>query len=259
MNIPGLIAFGLSLGGFFVSHHFFRSQPRRIQLAGFLILGTLSIPALLFAAYYLHILPEKAWFYTLRSWPGSEMLAIFAGAAAGSFATFLPRFLLIVPLGLSMVVVAVPYLKMVMSPLDRTQQAERWKGNACMQSTPSTCGPASAASILRFMGHTASEGEIANAAHTTSRGTEAWYLARYFRARGLSPRFDFRETFSPSVTLPAIVGVRMSGFGHFIAVLKVEEGMVTLVDPLSGQQELKVKEFMKTHSFTGFHLSVAER
>ncbi|GAA5127467.1 hypothetical protein GCM10023212_32390 [Luteolibacter yonseiensis] len=75
MNFLGPIAIGLGIGGFAISHHHFRSQPQRTKFAGFLILGILSIPALLFAAYYLHILPEKAWFYTLRSWKGSELLA----------------------------------------------------------------------------------------------------------------------------------------------------------------------------------------
>jgi len=71
--------------------------------------------------------------------------------------------------------------------------------------------------------------------------------------------FDFRETFIPSVALPAIVGVRVAGFGHFIAVLKIEDGMITFVDPLSGQQKVTLPEFMKAHEFTGFHLSVSKR
>ncbi|GAA5127463.1 hypothetical protein GCM10023212_32380 [Luteolibacter yonseiensis] len=147
---------------------------------------------------------------------------------------------------------------MIMSPLDRSGLKATWEDGACLQSTESTCGPASAASIMRFLGYRASEREVAAAAFTTSSGTEAWYLARYFRARGLSPRFDFRETFDLSAGLPAIVGVRMAGFGHFIAVLEVREGMVTFVDPLSGKRTLTEEEFRDTHEFTGFHLSVTK-
>jgi predicted double-glycine peptidase len=258
MNFLGVAAVILSVGGFAASYHYFKGKSPGVRLIAFLLLGILAIPAILFAGYYLHVLPENAWFYELRSWPGSELLAIFLGVAAGAFATLLPRFLLVVPLCLTIVTVSVPYLKMLMSPLKTTELRERWEGDACLQSTESTCGPASAASILRFLNHDASEREIAEAAFSTSRGTEAWYLARYFRTRGLSTRFDFRGTFTPSVALPAIVGVRVANFGHFIAVLKIEDGMVTFVDPLSGQRKVTQAEFMKHHFFTGFHLSVAK-
>lgn len=259
MNLLGPVALVLGVAGFAASYHSFKSKSRTVRVAGCLFLGVLSIPAVLFAIYYLHVVPEKAWFYALRSWPGSEFLAIFVGGAGGAIATMLPRFLLIVPLGVTIATITVPYLKMVMSPLDATGLRERWEGDACLQSTESTCGPASAASILRFLGDEASEREIAEAAFSTSRGTEAWYLARYFRARGFSPEFDFRQTFEPSVTLPAIVGVRLGGFGHFIAVLAMEDGLVTFVDPLSGQRKLTQDKFANAYSFTGFHLSVPKR
>lgn len=259
MNYLGVLALVLGVGCFAVSHHCFKSRSAGVRAGAFLLFGILSIPSILFACYYLHILPEKAWFYNLRSWSGSELLAIFLGAAGGVFATLLPRFLLIIPLGITIVTISVPYLKMVMSPLNESELRDRWEGEACLQSTESTCGPASTASILRFLGEDASEREISKAAFSTSRGTEAWYLARYLRKRGLSPGFDFRETFTPSVPLPAIVGVRVASFGHFIAVLGIEDGMVTFVDPLSGKRKVKQGEFMKAHVFTGFHLSVAKR
>lgn len=186
MNYLGLLALVLGVGGFSATHHYLKPKSLGIRVGVFLLFSILTIPAILFASYYLHILPERAWFYTLRSWAGSELLAIFLGAAGGAFATLPPRFLLIIPLVLTIVTITVPYLKMVMSPLNATELRERWEGNACLQSTESTCGPASAASILRFLGEDASEREIAKAAFSTSRGTEAWYMARYFRVRGLS-------------------------------------------------------------------------
>lgn len=218
-----------------------------------------AVPAVLFAIYYLHVLPEKEWFYTLRSWPGSETLAFFAGAAGGAFATLVPRWLLAVPLFCATVVAAVPYLKMMMSPLDTRELKEHWENGACLQSTPSTCGPSSVASILKFHGEEATERDLARTAHTTARGTEAWYLAREMRSRGYTPRFDFRNGFSPEAGLPAMVGVRIGGYGHFIAVLEMKRGQVTVVDPLSGKQEIGLEDFKKTHIFTGFHMVIPRK
>ncbi len=259
MNFLGIIAIILAIAGFAWSHRCFRAKPLKTRFFACSLFGILAIPSILFAVYYLHILPEKAWFYHLRSWPGSELLAVFLGAAGGCLATLLPRFLLMIPLGLTVVTTSIPYVKMAMTPLKAAELKESWDGDACLQSTASTCGPASSASILRFLGHAASEREIATAAFSTASGTEAWYLARYFRARGLSAKFDFQQTFTPSVPLPAIVGVRIRGFGHFIAVLKISDGRVTFIDPLSGKQELKIEEFLKAYTFTGFHLSITKK
>lgn len=259
MTFLPLIAIVSSLGGFAGSYRHFKSKSRSSRVVGLSILGLLAAPTILFAVYYFHILPEKAWLYTLRSWPGSELLALFLGGAGGALATLLPRFLLIVPLGLTLATASLPYLKMTMSPLDARELREKWENDVCLQSTSSTCGPASAASILRFLNYPSSEREIATAAHTSSSGTEAWYLARYLRSRGLSAKFDFRDTFAPSIPLPAIVGVKIGAFGHFIAVLKISDGIVTLVDPLSGKRDVKLSDFMKEYSFTGFHLLIAKK
>ncbi len=258
MNFLGLVAIISGIVGFAGSHRYFNTKPFSIRIFACLVFGAFSIPSILFAIYYLHILPERAWFYTLRSWSGSELFAVFLGAAGGVLASLLPRFLLVIPLGLTVMTAAVPYLKMIMNPLKVDDLKERWEGDACLQSTESTCGPASSASILRFLGEDASEREIATSAYSTASGTEAWYLARYFCSRGLTSKFDFRSTFAPSISLPSIVGVSLGGFGHFIAVLKISDGLVTVVDPLSGKREMKIEEFLTAYTFTGFHLSITK-
>ena len=258
MNLLGALSVISSVVGFAVAHRYFGFKPLSQRIVVFLVSGTLAIPSVLFAIYYFHILPERAWFYTLRSWPGTEFLAFFLGMAGGSIAAMLPRRLLVVPLFCTIATASVPYLKMVLNPLKVGELRDQWDGDACLQSTPSTCGPASIASMLRFAGHSASEREIAEAAHSSASGTEAWYLARYLQSRGFSPRFDFRSTFTPSVGLPALVGVRVGNFGHFIAVLEINGGDVTLVDPLSGKRKLKLADFMKEYAFTGFHMTVTK-
>jgi multisubunit Na+/H+ antiporter MnhF subunit len=259
MNLPAAIALVSAIAGFAAAYRFLKGKPLRIRILALVILGALAIPTVLFSVYYLHILPEMAWFYTLRSWGGSEFLAVFLGCAGAALATLLPRFLLALPLFLAIGTTFLPFLKRIMNPPKLGETKENWEGDACFQSTASTCGPASAASILRTLGLSASEHEIALASHTSASGTEAWYLARHLRSRGVFTRFDFRPTFDPSVALPAVVGVRLiGGSGHFIAVLSVKGDTVTFVDPLRGKKELPLDAFRKAYSFTGFHLSVTK-
>ena len=85
------------------------------------------------------------------------------------------------------------------------------------------CGPASVCTILKRLGGAPSEYAAARAAHSCTGGTEAWYLARYVRNQGFVPRFDFRETFSPLVGLPSLVGVRLGGAGHVIIAVLFRE------------------------------------
>ena len=258
MNLIGAIAVVTSVAVFGLTYRRLCQKSLRTRLVVFGTLGLMSIPALLSALYYLHVLPEMAWFYTMRSWSGSEFLVIFAGAAGGALAALLPRWALLLPLLGSIGLGVVPYLKPMMNPLDLGSSPEKWEGDACLQSTSSTCGPACTASILKSLALTASEHEIARAAFTSGSGTEAWYLARYVRSRGLGARFDFRQTFSTEVGFPAMVGVRVGSYGHFIAVLQVSGDQVTCVDPLSGKTILPISEFLRRYEFTGFHMAVSK-
>jgi hypothetical protein len=210
----------------------------------------------LFAVYYLHVLPEYEWFYTLRSWPGSEFLVVFLGCAGGIAASLIPRMLLSLPLFAVLVLAVVPHVKPLLVPLSDDELHDKWQGNACLQSTASTCGPASVATILRQFGVNTTERATARAAFSYEGGTEAWYLARYVRGYGLSPRFVFRTTFSPEAGQPALVGVRIGRAGHFIAVLEVRDGKVTVADPLSGETQLTLTEFRQLYDFTGFHMVI---
>ncbi|MEO5716709.1 MAG: cysteine peptidase family C39 domain-containing protein [Luteolibacter sp.] len=259
MNYLGLFALVSSVAAFAVSQKQLSRKSVTVRWAALGIFAVLSLPPILFAVYYLHVLPEKAWFYTLRSWSGSEFFVIFLGAAGGALASLLPRRVLVLPLLFAFGIGLIPYLKQAINPLDTRQLQNRWEGDSCLQSTDSTCGPASTATILRNLGVDATEREIARAAFSTASGTEAWYLARYVRSRGLDARFDFQPTFSASAQFPAMVGVRIGGFGHFVAVLDVSDGRVTYADPLSGKMRLPIGDFLNRYEFTGFHMSVTSR
>ena len=259
MNLIGFAAIIPSVAAFAMVYRFAGKRSLKVRLLVLFISSLLSIPSILFAAYYLHLFPDWKWFFELRSWPGSEFLMIFAGCAGGAAATLLPRLLLVLPLFGIVVLGTAPYLKPVLAPLADDAFENPSPSGVCLQSTPSTCGPASVTTIIRQFGLPADERGVARAAHTYIGGTEAWYLARYVRNRGLTARFDFRETFSVEAGQPAVVGVRVADFGHFIAVISVQNGQVTFADPLHGEERLSLEEFRKRYTFSGFHLVVNRR
>lgn len=256
VNVSGVAAVVLSAAVFALAHRVLVSRPWQVRLGVFGVFSLLSIPSLLFAIYYLHVLPEKAWFYTLRSWAGSESLILFAGIAAGAAASLLPRVLLGIPLFGLVGMGVLPYLKPVLGPLPDSAFTETWKGGVCMQSTPSTCGPATVSTILKKLGAESLELEAARAAYSYAGGTEAWYLARYVRSKGFSPLFVFGKPFSVAAGLPAMAGTQIGGVGHFVAVLSAEGDMLTIADPLSGEERMTMKDFQRRYQFSGFTMVV---
>jgi hypothetical protein len=257
MNPLGAIAVILSLIAFTLTYRFLRQRSILVRLVCFLGFALLAIPSVIFTVYYLHILPERAWFYSLRSWAGTEFLVVFLGCATAAVASLLPRFLLGVPLFVLLAISIAPYVKPLLGPIPDNVFRELWEGDICLQITPSTCGPASVATILRHLGSQTTERATARAAFSYAGGTEAWYLARYVRTKGFTSRFEFCRTFSPSVGAPAIVGVRIGGAGHFIAVLAVTDDQVTFADPLRGEERMTIAQFQRRYEFTGFHMVIS--
>jgi hypothetical protein len=184
---------------------------------------------------------------------------LFLGCAGGAAATLLPRLLFGFPLFAVLLLAVTPYIKPLIAPLPERLFKEHWQGEVCLQSTASTCGPASITTILRRLGVRTTERATARAAFSYANGTEAWYLARYVRRFGLSPRFEFHDTFSPSVGLPALVGVHFGNVGHFIAVLDLHDDQITIADPLRGEEHLSLAQFRGRYVFTGFHMVIQHR
>lgn len=226
----------------------------RVSLAVLALLA--AMPGASFAAYYARIVPESEWYYQFRSITGMELLVVFIGVAGGLVATFLPRFLLILPLIGVTAFTIVPLIKPFIGPIDSGALRDEWDGKICLQSTPSTCGAASTATILRHFGISASEAELAAEAHSYDGGTEAWYLARAARSRGLHVAFDIQPNFAPEGGLPAVVGVRLGSIGHFIPIIGREGERFIIGDPLRGRELLTLEELRKRYGFTGFHMRV---
>ena len=207
-NWLGTICAGGALAAFYLSYRLAMKAPKGTRLPLAVVSTILAIPGASFAAYYAHALPEPSWYYEFRSWRWTECLLIVLGIAGGLVASLLPRMLLILPLFGTAAFALAPVLKPFVRPIPPESLNDRWDAGICLQSTPSTCGAASVATILKHYGVTASERELARDAHSYAGGTEAWYLARAVRQRGCDARFRFSSGFDTHIPLPAVAGVR---------------------------------------------------
>lgn len=268
MNYFGLITLGLGFLAYSIGLRLARRKASRKVAVCFCGLAALwAVPALAYAIYYSALLGEPIWLYRLRTIPGSEMLAAPAGILAGWAQTrwvvswgltrIGRRFLVPVALGFTL---ALPYLKPLLRPLDRTLLREHWQGNVCLQSSVSTCGPACAATLVRGFGGNLTERQLAEEAFTCTTGTENWYLARALRRHGYETSFVLGEPAKAPVA--AIAGVRLKQLGdsgHFIALLERQEDKLVIADPMSGLRTNSIAELEKEYGFTGFFLIIRPR
>lgn len=235
------------------------SPSRNGRIGLFIVWFILGVPGGLMAFYYLHLFDDAKWFYVFRSFPLIELSAAGVGLFAGALneqikgSALFPKPVLIALLCLGIVV---PYLKPILAPLSKNQFSDRWKDDVCMQSTPSSCGAASAATIFKSYGMNIQEREIAKECLTYRGGTENWYIARAFRKRGLTVNYRIDTGFPADLNVPAIAGVRSGSYGHFIAILKKENGEVITGDPLKGRQRIPLDCITKEFDFTGFFMEI---
>jgi len=239
----------------FVTGILIKKQCPRVAI----VLGViLSIPATLGILYYTHLFDNWRWFYEARTLRFSELSFAGIGFLGGTVYEWQQpenwRERAFMPLA-SAVVLLVPFMKPLLDPLDLSKLQNRCSGPVCLQSTFSTCGPASAATILRTQGQEVTERDLAIDSLTYRGGTEAWYLARALRRRGNNAEFIFSE--GDNFPYPAVAGVRLpGGAGHFIALLKTGDGAATIVDPLSGKLTIPMVDLRKRYHFTGFFLKI---
>ena len=193
--------------------------------------------------------------------PGSELAASGAGfffgllhgyfapirLARNSFgAAFFPATLLTIIIG--------PYLKPLLLPVSWEDYSNRWSEGVCLQTSSSSCGAASAATLLRFLGKPADERVIAREAFTSLTGSENWYLARVLRKRGVAIEYVKETTEPVAFHYPAIAGVRVNGYGHFIVIMAREEDRFVVGDPMIGREVLSGDDLRRRYEFTGFFM-----
>jgi len=232
-----------------------RLQPRGRRIVA-IALSLASLPALSFCFYYVHLLPEMQWLYRLRASPASDLALAIPLVAIVAWRTLLPRPVVVGGYAVAIALVEIPFAKPIVRPLDVSQLVDAWRGEACLQSTPSTCGPASAATVIRFLGRgPLRESTLAREAWSSASGTEAWYLARALRSHGYTAEFQFNR-FPDGITLPGILGVKLDGFGHFIAVLARDDNRWTIADPLVGQEVVTATELTARYRLSGFFMHI---
>lgn len=223
----------------------------------------LAVPGILFATYYTKLLGEPLWLYRIRAVPFTELLVAGSGLLFGLLQSqVIGREALrrrlgswLVPI-VGLFTVLLPFLKPIMHRIPDAAFGEQWRGDVCLQSTPSTCGPASAATLFRHFGVEVGERELARECFSSRTGTENWYLARAFRRRGFDVEFVKMNDLSAELRGPAIAGVRVEGRGHFIPVLAVTNGVAELGDPMVGYERVALFELTKQRAFTGFLMTV---
>ena len=258
-NWLGVTSSILAIVAFFVVYSTAKNRPTKTRILLALLALVAAIPGASFATYYAHILPEPSWYYQFRSITGTEILVLFLGVAGGLASTLLPQVVRILPLLGVAAFSIVPYIKPFIGPIAGDVLKDQWDDAICLQSTSSTCGAASTATILRYLGGEATESELAAEAHSYNGGTEAWYLARSARSRGFDVHFDFTTSFSPGGGLPAVVGVRLGTIGHFIAILGREGDTFLVGDPLIGRELLSLEDLQQRYAFTGFHMRIKNK
>ncbi len=230
----------------------------RLRLRCFLVgfSSALAVPGASFSIYYAHLFREPSWYFQFRSISGTELLIVLVGVAGGLIASMLPQRLWVLPFFVVVLLAIVPSMKPFIGPIPEGSLVDEWDGDICLQSTPSTCGAASVATILKHFGGDVRESELAAEAHSYSGGTESWYLARSIRARGYDVKFDIKEGFAFDIEFPSLVGVRLGSVGHFIPILGREGHRLLIGDPLRGREFLSEEELLGRYDFTGFYMSI---
>lgn len=264
MNIlffPSLIIF-LAL---YKTGRFIASKTRSTATASLTIItgATLSIPAILLFLNYFHIFDKSQWYYDFRAYYGSELTGSAIGFLAGAISekTKHLKYGRLSLFTILLIIFISPYLKTFMAPLLWPLFDNTWKEGACIQTTSASCGPCSAASILRHDGLNVTEKMMAKDSFTYVRGTEAWYLARAIKKRGYNVSFIIKNKIALNdVPVPSIAGVRITNgifkFGHFIAMIEKKGDTYIIADPLDGKHKVPSDKLLKEYKFTGFFMKI---
>jgi predicted double-glycine peptidase len=245
---------------FYIGLFLGKAVSRRNRIWLLLLAIFLAAPGLLFALYYTHLFDNAGWFYSFRILRFTEFLPAGMGLLAGVLnAWFEPETLgeqLVIP-GVLTVLVMIPLVKPLLDPIELDRLRERCEGEVCMQSTFSTCGPSSAATLLKVLGQITSEKELARECLTSRGGTEIWYIARAFERRGFRAQVVIQPTENLSPPSPAIAGVVLpGGAGHFIAIISGTSDEVTIGDPVKGKLTVKRDNLKNYYHLTGFFLVI---
>jgi len=132
----------------------------------------------------------------------------------------------------------------------------------CYQSTDFTCAPAAAVTVLRRLGLTAYEGELAVLSHSspmsgTLPNCLKTALENRYGSEGLKCQYRRFNSLDQLKEAGFTLAVVKDSFltDHCVAVLKVSDSGVVLADPVTGTRMLSCRQFESIWRFTGLVLS----
>lgn len=224
------------------------------------LLLTLSIPGILFDVYYLHYFDDMYWNIEFRSINNIEILNSFLGLTIWYIFAWnikhskLQHFIYLL---FTILLITIPYAKPILMPLELGNKVDdRRSNNICMQSTQSTCGPCTIATILKYYNINKTERDVAQASFTSNSSTELWYLIRYVRNLWLKADIIYTDK-AENLPTPSLVWTTvMSSYGHFISLLKNKDWIFTIWDSISGKKELSIKKFNKIYEFHWYGIHI---
>ena len=130
--------------------------------------------------------------------------------------------------------------------LCKTGTSSNSKIRVHFQTAPNTCGPAALLSICEFYGIKTTEQAIATLAGTTPTGTSLHGLARAADSLGLKAtgmELSLEELKGAKTPLIA----HLNG-GHFVVVVSVHKGELTVIDPAKGVKSVAAVDFCRNAS-----------
>jgi ABC-type bacteriocin/lantibiotic exporter with double-glycine peptidase domain len=156
-------------------------------------------------------------------------------------------------------VIFVPYLNLIIYPIDYDSIGNQWSERICTQTNEKTAGACVVATFLRDSGKEGNEKSISIQTQTTKRGTNSWQMAQTLRQEGYKISFKFDKELIDNPPAPCIAGVKFDDPTrpyHYIALLGNTERGYIVGDPLEGRLRIKAKYLGENYDLTGLFMII---
>jgi hypothetical protein len=213
----------------------------------------MAIPALLFSSNYILYLPYESWFIYSHSLPAIEASSGLVGALLGvvfASARLRPSPLntpvLILTTAAAILLLITPFNRQLFHRLDCSQLEDKWADGVCLQTSSYTCVPASCATLVKMLGGSVTERELAIEAGTSELGTETWYMMRALRRHGYEMEIRWAKSLA-DIPAPAILGVEYGDIGHAVVMMSKDKTGPEIGNPKALRRHYSWKAFERVY------------